>query len=191
MEIATWGFTLGTSLMHRRWVKENHAPLEFLSDEQTFSMLMVTIPGLIVWWTLFLLFTCKRGQVNHAHSTQVQTKKAWWMRCVGASFAYFFCVAGVAYTIYFFVEKVLNKNQEVEPYLERLVIARLKSYLLFWFLIFFVYFNPLISWGTPDPNKPQTGIGDLIGLGQWRIEKQRFQVKCARVADMRQKARDV
>jgi len=191
MEIATWGFTMGTSLMHRRWVEENHAPLEFLSDEQTFSMLMVTIPGLIVWWTLFLLFTCKRGQVNHAHSTQVQTKKAWWMRCVGASFAYFFCVAGVAYTIYFFVEKVLNKNQEVEPYLERLVIARLKSYLLFWFLIFFVYFNPLISWGTPDPNKPQTGIGDLIGLGQWRIEKQRFQVKCARVADMRQKARDV
>jgi len=196
MELAVWGFTMGTSVMHDRWVDGDHYPhkpidLKFLHDERNFNMLMVTIPSLIVWWTLFLLFTCKCGQVNHAHSTQKQINRAWWKRVVGASLAYFFCAAGILYTLWFFYSfNYTDSSKSISLYITRLVKGRLKSYLIFWCLIFFVYFNPLISWGTPDPNKPQTGIGDLIGLGQWRIEKQRFQVRCARVAEMRQEARN-
>jgi len=193
MEIATWGFTMGTSVMHDRWVDEEHYPhkpinLKFLHDEFCFSMLVVTIPSMVVWWTLFLLFTCKCGQVNLAHSSRKEVRRAKWTRFIGASLAYLCCFAGIAYTLGFFM--MFNYgNRRIGKYVWQLVKARLKSYAIFWFLIFFVYFNPLISWGTPDPNKPQTGIGDLIGLGQWRIEKQRFQVRCARVAFMRHEAR--
>merc|ERR1719198_761310 len=46
-----------------------------------------------------------------------------------------------------------------------------------------VYFCAIAAWGDPRPPQDAKlasvgGIGDLVGIGQWRIEKQKFQAVC-------------
>merc|ERR1711879_441831 len=57
------------------------------------------------------------------------------------------------------------------------LVGRLKGYVIGWLSMVLIYFNPLVAWGQTDPVGGMC-IGDLIGLGQWRIEKQRFQTLC-------------
>jgi len=183
MEVATVGFSTLTSVLHERWVTDELVPsrVAFLSQPFAFSLVMVTIPGMIIWWTLFLLFTCKCGHVNKAGATPEEERKAWWLRVIGATLAYILCAIGLACLVEFFI-KFDYKTRDVRHFLKIVVMGRIKSWIIFWCLMLFIYFNPFLAWGTTNPDEKQSGIGDLIGLGQWRIEKQRFQVKCVRVS---------
>jgi hypothetical protein len=192
MEIATIGFTTTTLVLHDRWVTGHHCPVEnfciFNHNEFLFSMLLVTIPSIIIWWTLFILFTCKCGHVNGARSTPEEEKKAWVKRTVGATLGYILCIVGLV-ILFEFLWEFDYETRDMRKYVRLMVKGRIKSYLIFWCLCLFLYFNPIIAWGTTDPDKPQSKIGDLIGLGQWRIEKQRFQVRCVSVANKRKTQR--
>merc|ERR1712083_710425 len=61
------------------------------------------------------------------------------------------------------------------------LLSRLTGYLIPWAMMLSLYFNPFIAFGQPDPYAEKSCkyyiamVGDLIGLGQWRIEKQFFQ----------------
>lgn len=177
MEVATMGFTTFTAALQDRWVNDNLAPVQFLSHPVAFGLVMVTIPGMVIWWTLFLLFTCKCGQVNEAMSTEDEIERGRKLTCGGATMAYVLCTLGLACLVHFFVT-FEYRMRDVRILCRLVLMSRIKSYIISWVMFVFMYFNPLVAWGTPDPTKPQTGLGDLIGLGQWRIEKQRFQVKC-------------
>merc|ERR1719343_416636 len=54
------------------------------------------------------------------------------------------------------------------------VRGRLQGYLLFWIIQFGIYFNLFVAWGQTDP-AGGCSLGDYVGLGQWRIEKQRYR----------------
>jgi len=186
MEIASMGFVVWSSVLRDRWTTTNydgysHAPVPFLADPFWFSLIMVTIPSMILWWSLFLLFTCKCGTVNRAEVTIAEAKKKTGLRLAGQVAGYFltgfFCLS-LAVWSFVVIKLDLTDVPCAIPYV---FAGRAKAYLTYW-LLFLIYFNPFVAWGTPDPDKPQTGIGDLIGVGQWRIEKQRFQVKCVYVA---------
>merc|ERR1711974_461380 len=60
--------------------------------------------------------------------------------------------------------------------------GRVTSYIFAWAMMVGVYFNPFVAWGQPDP-AGKLCAGDYIGIGQWRVEKQRFQGLCVRAMD--------
>merc|ERR1712070_887398 len=60
---------------------------------------------------------------------------------------------------------------------ETVITGRLEGYIISWMLMVLLVFNPLVAWGQPDP-AGEFCLGDIIGLGQWRIEKQKFQHLC-------------
>merc|ERR1712217_488440 len=60
------------------------------------------------------------------------------------------------------------------------VQVRLKSYVIKVLIFILRYFNPFIAWGKLDANDTsiRSKIGDILGFGKWRIEKQQFQLCC-------------
>jgi len=191
MEIATIGFTTLTGVLQDRWVLHNKYPeqLAFLHNPFMFSLVLVTIPGMMIWWTLFLLFTCKSGHINKASSTPAEERSAWKKRTFAATVGYILCVLGLMMLLWFCTYFHYTTINAMWPYYRLVIVGRIKSYIICSGLALFLYFNPVIAWGTTDPEKPQLGLGDLVGLGQWRIEKQRFQVRCISVANKRKTRR--
>mmetsp|Transcript_96461 Transcript_96461/g.273156 ORF Transcript_96461/g.273156 Transcript_96461/m.273156 type:complete len:612 (+) Transcript_96461:105-1940(+) len=177
MELATIGMSHFSAGLHQSWVVEGRAPLALLANGAVFSLVMVTLLGMAMWWTLFLLFACKCGQVDASQATRARQRSARALRCAGATVAHSLCALGIGALVW---QSFLG--WDVGLLVAR---ARLQSYVIFWLLMAFVYFNPVVAWGTPDPSKPQSGPGDLIGLGQWRIEKQRFQALCLQALERR------
>lgn len=169
IEIATIGFTGVSKTLYKKWVVEGKAPLQVLSDGRVFSLVVVTLGGMVVWWTLFLLFTapCACARVNKARASKSEIAQAKSKQYAVEAIGWVLVILGMGCFALSFRWKIMR----------HLLVARLKSYIIFWFLMFFVYFNPLVAWGQTDPNG-SLKIGDLIGLGQWRIEKQRFQALC-------------
>jgi len=56
--------------------------------------------------------------------------------------------------------------------------GRVKAWFITWALYVFLQFNLFLAWGNTDPTSNGCffpAVGDIVGLGQWRIEKQRFQ----------------
>merc|ERR1712137_1475026 len=60
------------------------------------------------------------------------------------------------------------------------LIARLQSYIMYYGMYLGIYFNPIVSYGQPNPDKGYN-FGDYIGCGQWRIESARYRTTCQRV----------
>jgi len=133
MELATLGFTCWTAVLQYRWVTEDpdasRSPFPFLQNPLIFSLVMVTIPGMIMWWTLFLLFTCKCGQVNKARTSRKATNKAKILRGVGATIAYILCTVGVLCLLYFFFAHLATdmKSVDITYWLPIVVKARVTS----------------------------------------------------------------
>jgi len=160
------------------WIADMNEDIQFTNA--VVCMLIITIPGIVLWWLLFLLFTCpKLGIVNEAISRTDAIKKARSWRCIGERVGY-----GIALTVFLVMIgfTIFGRHYISMGWNTLLVFrGRLKGYLIFSGLQTFVYFNPLIAWGTTDTHFTTFGlIGDLIGLGQWRIERQRFKWVCAR-----------
>jgi len=173
MELATFGMAFFTLFLHDKWVDSSaHAAAHkvgILSNPMVFSLVVVTIPGIIVWWTLFLLFTCKWGIVNMAREDVAGRQRGRNLQCACEAIGHTLVLLGVA----FLGLHGLRNLHNVQP----VVMGRVKGYVIAWFMMGFVYFNPLVAWGQPNPVGAFC-FGDLIGLGQWRIEKQRFQTMC-------------
>jgi len=172
MEIGTMGLTLFTLKKHQLWVVEGEAPYWWLAHPGVFNLVMVTVPGLIIWWLLFLLFSCPRiGYVDESIASPSQVRRAYWINIFFAIIGYAHVAIGVLAVFH------PQSNCDVWNYWRDVISGRLKGYFISSMLMVFVYFNPLIAWGQPNPGSP-LHMGDLIGLGQWTIEKQKFQAVC-------------
>jgi len=133
-----------------------------------------------LWWTLFLLFTCpKLAIVNEAKSKKEDIAQARKWQCVGESFGYVIAVCVLIAVIAF--ASTSRKFISFGDNTVAVIRGRLQGYIVFWLLQTFVYFNPIVAWGQPDLTTTTFGlVGDLTGLGQWRIERQKFQWICAK-----------
>jgi hypothetical protein len=136
---------------------------------------------MVGWWVLFFLFTCPCLIVNEAQSieSRLHVVSRWSCHLVGYSL--------VIIGLYFFCNGFITGNEDYNAKNAAwIAVARLRGFIISWGLEICIYFNPFIAWGQPDPAKTgslRNGFlgycGDMIGLGQWRIEKQLFQARCA------------
>jgi len=160
------------------WLAEMNSDIHFVN--YLGIKVIATVPGVVLWWVLFLLFVCpKFGIINEASSTEEHRAQAGKWRCVGASVGY---VIAMCVLICVGVLAACGRKY-IDPGANTVVVVfgRVRGYFVFWFLQTFVYFNPLVAWGEPDTTPSAFGyLGGLTGLGQWRIERQRLQWICAK-----------
>lgn len=174
LEVATIGFMVCTGNLQESWVLEKQAPIAILSNPRIFKLAIVTIPGVLVWQMLFFLFTCPTCLVDESSSTSAVKSKAHWWSHLGEKIGHFCMGLGLLANIW-----ILHKTHMIgeTTIIETVVVSRLEGYIISWLMMLLLTFNPFLAWGQPDP-KGGFCLGEYIGIGQWRIEKQRFQHHC-------------
>jgi len=164
-----------TSIYVKRRVEDGDvdSSLSFLEDPMYFRLCVQTLPGVIVWWLLFILFTTPGfGHADLATATKAQIRTKWIIRQTCACLGYLF----LAGSLFYFAVEVVNLLSHTGGIFK----ARLMGYVINAGMSAFVYFCALAAWGAPVAPEDVSmasigGIGDNIGLGQWRIEKQKYQ----------------
>merc|ERR1712129_89658 len=183
LEIATCGFSLVNQNLKLAWVEhkrhtfvEGTAPPLALRQPLIFSVLVVTIPGVFIWYALYFLFTMpKCGMVNGALASRQELERAKRFTCCGETCGHILVLVSVVFIIW----RIIVNPHGVWHNLLAVLFSRLQAYVCAWLFMLFLTFNPVAAWGQPDPSGPFCA-GDLLGLGQWRVEKQKFQVSCLR-----------
>jgi len=183
IEIATCGLSLVNQNLKLAWVEhrrhtfiEGAAPPLALRQPLVFSIIVVTIPGVFIWYALWALFTMpKCGMVNEALAPQKEVKRAKKFTCCGEICGHIL----VCVSVLFVVWRMIVNPHGVWDNLLAVLFSRLQAYVSAWLFMLCITFNPIAAWGQPDPSGPFCA-GDLLGLGQWRVEKQKFQVSCLR-----------
>lgn len=177
MELSTFGFSFFVVGLQATWVEQGKAPVQFLTQPLAFSILIVTIPGIVIWQLLFFLFTCpKCGLVDLAQAGTKELSRARLWSGIGAATGWSLLVLGLLYLGLVAVKEYQLGDQH-QLHSSTVLLGRLRGYIVSWVLMLLLSFNPFIAWGQPDP-AGKCSLGDIVGLGQWRIEKQRFQNFC-------------
>jgi len=188
IELATCGLCLVNQNLKLAWVEhrrhtliEGTTPPLALRQPLIFSILVVTIPGILIWYALYFLFTMpKCGMVNEALASRQELERAKRFTCCGETFGHIL----VLVSIVFITWRVVTNPHGVWANLLAVLFSRLQGWAFAWLFMLFITFNPIMAWGQPDPSGPFCA-GDLLGLGQWRVEKQKFQVSCLRALKSR------
>jgi len=161
------------------WLAGENAEEHFANDFM-FSIVFSTLPGVVLWWTFFLLFTCpKLGIANEAKSKKEDIAQARKWQCVGESLSYVIAVCVLIGVISFAItgRKYISLRDNTVAGIR----GRVQGYIVFWLLQTFVYFNPIVAWGQPHLTTTAFGfLGNITGLGKRRIERQKFQYICAK-----------
>mmetsp|Transcript_29002 Transcript_29002/g.76664 ORF Transcript_29002/g.76664 Transcript_29002/m.76664 type:complete len:537 (-) Transcript_29002:17-1627(-) len=207
MEVGNIGFLCLLELLRYRWVTLEEAPFLFLLNPRLFQFFVVTIPGMIYFRVCYKLFTCSCGIV-HAEASNSARQKGKIYTTLGAAMGYSLVAAGILALIWVHHQcsggEVLTTTVQPSspwdvpppsvpiPYTAYhsclhscyipVLLARLYGYLLSWLLMMMITFNPSAAFGQPDPTHDPIWIAEIIGLGQWTIEKQRFQMHCLNAA---------
>mmetsp|Transcript_49767 Transcript_49767/g.142394 ORF Transcript_49767/g.142394 Transcript_49767/m.142394 type:complete len:483 (-) Transcript_49767:345-1793(-) len=183
MEFSTIGFSLWALRLQVRWVSNHHAPGLLLDNPVVFGLLVVTLPGLAIWHLLFHLFTCPRcGLINKSQASRQEVRQARCWSGVGEALGWTLLALGLGYLAWKIAGSVGDESAQEGLHVTELALGRIKGYIISWLLMPLIYFNPVVAWGQPDPTKG-FNLGDYIGFGQWRIEKQRFQNFCSEHLD--------
>jgi len=181
--------TLAGSFQSLHWKKQvakGEPPLGIteLNDPMVFSVLVVTLPGIVMWYILFLLFTTPYGgHKDLSRSTKEEIKRAYYLRTSCATLGYL----AVAFVFSFYIYTVESDWTVSKGQTPMIIKARFNGYMINAIIPFLWYLNPFFAWGKTDPFKTAFdigSIGDLIGMGQWRIEKQKFQATCVNAIEL-------
>jgi len=181
IELATCELVFLSQGLRYAWVEHDKAPVGILHIPIVFGALN-SILGIVVWWVLYLLFTCpKIGLADKSRDSTEKVQQAERLSRLGEC-------AGYALWVLATIAIVLEDHHQPGFRIWCTLHSRVVGYFFSWGMMVFVYFNPFVAWGQPDP-EPEPGmwanfafLGDCIGLGQWRIERQLFQGKCTIVA---------
>lgn len=161
--------------------------------ELLFSLVFVTLPGIAWWYLLYFLFTMPCANINEADSTRMEIKKEQRIRWSGELTGYLLVVISL---ILPFTSGLIDQHvpestiadavgKKDHPRLRALaavLVGRGKGYVIAWLMMALLYFNPLVAFGDPNPLGESTVLrllSDTVALGQWRIERTRFQALCA------------
>eukprot|EP00416_Gambierdiscus_australes_P030838 CAMPEP_0171087998 /NCGR_PEP_ID=MMETSP0766_2-20121228/20500_1 /TAXON_ID=439317 /ORGANISM="Gambierdiscus australes, Strain CAWD 149" /LENGTH=104 /DNA_ID=CAMNT_0011545741 /DNA_START=119 /DNA_END=430 /DNA_ORIENTATION=+ len=87
---------------------------------------------------------------------------------LGAFLGYVLMSGFLAFLGWVVYAKFNNPGGQLDRRVNVLILLgqRAKSYLISLALMVGIYFNPVVAWGQPDPDKG-FNLGDYIGLGQW------------------------
>jgi len=182
MELATLGYSLVCERLVTTWIEEENAPVPLLKDKWVFSVAVITFPSMAIYFTMRLLFTCPElGVVNSATASRAELTKAALCTRAGSLVAYVLLMVGLLFSFTMSDLRVCLEGREacrLSHVTLDVLWGRVRSYMLSWLLTVAVYFNLFMAWGQPDPRRHASCLGDWVGLGQWRIEKQRFRAQC-------------
>jgi hypothetical protein len=179
IELSTIAMSFNVDKIQRQMAQPNHGYPEAFENPIIFSFICVTLPGLFMWWLLFLLFTTPSiGHVDKAVATKEQEARAWKIRTVAAIIGYVICAFSLSGLWVAF-----HGLQNPETTLAIIFGGRLNGYLFSVMAPLVLYFNPVMAWGQswPPGTRPASTfgwVGDNVGVGQWRCEKQRFRAAC-------------
>lgn len=175
MELAVIAFTFFTNGLKDSWVVHGHAPCEVLEDSTMFGLVVVTLPSMVMFWTLFSLFTCPWGNPDKSKATPDELLKATKITSacefIGNALV-IICFIGLGYRL---VRVEMTDFSHL--HLRTSLTGRLKSYVITWVTMVCVHFNPFVMWANPNLGGGFCA-GDYVGVGQWRAEKQKFQAIC-------------
>jgi hypothetical protein len=182
MEVATLAYCLWMAFEREEIQngKEHELPA-FFQQPRTFSTCCVTIPSMIIFYVLFFLFTTpKCGMADESTATEAEVNRAKMISHIGdmvGNLCVFSLILIALCRVWIF-----NDGDNLNFHVAWTVfMSRGFSYLLGWFLMVSIYFNPVIAWGASKPGT--TSVGDYIGLGQWTVEKNRLQLSCAELPE--------
>eukprot|EP00927_Polykrikos_kofoidii_P060148 TRINITY_DN55216_c0_g1_i1.p1 TRINITY_DN55216_c0_g1~~TRINITY_DN55216_c0_g1_i1.p1 ORF type:complete len:412 (-),score=19.95 TRINITY_DN55216_c0_g1_i1:78-1313(-) len=175
MELASVSFMVTTARLMQTWVGNRAAPIKLLSRPLVFNLLVVTIPGMLVSKLLLFLFKCPSGLLDKSRVDRSAITRSRFLSAVSEGTGYLLILLGVLGLNRHLLSAPARGIRSVK--MRTILACRLQSYAISWLLMTLLTFNPLVAWGQPDPAKAPC-FGDLFGVGQWRIEKQRFQRRC-------------
>jgi len=179
-EVLTISFAVVLIRSRASYVVQNLAPVPMLTNGFWYDLIVLTIPGMILWQFIFLLFTCPRlGMANPSKQQRSQVRTAEMFTTLGAMIAYVTCFVMVTAV----VADEARRYKLTAVILWQVLQSRFKAYFISWAFYLLVPFNLLIAWGTSEPLDKKNTFADWIGIGQWRIEKQRFQGRLCDAAD--------
>jgi hypothetical protein len=157
------------------WIKTHKNDFGFVTN-----LLYVTLPGMVLWYILSFLFTMPCANVNEASDSPAEIHRGRIVRRVGAVTGHLITLLGFAG-----LAMVMIYLQDSDHFKESLILVargRIKGYLIAWILMVSVCFNPFAALGNTDPDQSSYTVldklCDCVALGQWRIEKMRFQNLC-------------
>lgn len=175
MEVATLGFLFIAQDIKAKLRREDEV---IILDESHLAKYMlsalISLAGILVYQVLYLLFTCPRlGFVDLSKATEKQVNRAKCCETIGAVIGYLL--------MSFLAVALLVDIPMLQRRWEPVLLSRLQGYVFTWLFYILFPFNLLFAWGntSADPESfDKFCLGDCIGIGQWRIEKQRFQMQC-------------
>lgn len=183
MEVATVSFLLFTThykmeLMSRR--EKKLFDLDSVPQRLLFNLLVVTIPGEIIWNVLFYLFTTPHcGFVDKSRRTKQVIRRARCCDIFGSVVGYILVIIGFV-TLFWYYWECDESLLEHYRVARSVVVGRTGGYIIQWIHMAGVNFNPLVAWGQPklEAGCSLGSLGDLVGIGRWSIQRQLFRNKC-------------
>eukprot|EP00756_Hemistasia_phaeocysticola_P064075 Hpha_TRINITY_DN7519_c0_g1::TRINITY_DN7519_c0_g1_i1::g.18899::m.18899 len=187
LELATIGYCFWSNKLNTEWTVEKRAPFDFLEDPTVFSLTVVTVGGMFVWYLLYYLFICPWGSYDGTEMSgrMINYKKniTWYNQVVG-----WFITAALFILLVIFVYRhimmfmcdtqshvCVEAVKQVRAEVAEVLTARIRSYFISWGLQFFAWFNPIFAWGSWTNS---SHIGNMFGIGQWKLERRIFKMKC-------------
>lgn len=174
MEISTIGLVIIIEARRRAWDVDGMFSKNPSQTDIIFNIAASTIP-MMTFYFLFYMFTCQCGLVDEFRATKEEKDRAKWCELGGTWSGRGLMTMLIGFAILTLVRYGKELNFAL------IAFVRCNAYVFHLLLALALTFNPVIAWGQPDPSLGDGGVAALVGLGQWRIEKQRFQARCRRV----------
>jgi hypothetical protein len=159
------------SWLERLAVEISTIVFSYFTTSEGGNVFLVAVLGTVIWWALFLMFTtpCLRRDKSKTNPRVYRRSRlgSILINLCGYSAVLSSCII----LLIFGRDKLKSDSGKVMQ-------GRALSYIYSWLLALGVYFNIFIAWGQPDLHGTFSigdKIADLVGLGQWRVEKRRFQ----------------
>lgn len=177
MEIATacYCFWMAHERRGGMWSASGDQLPPFLEHEQVYKIVCVTIPGIIIYYVLFFLFTTPCGIVDESSAHPEEVTKAHRYNAFGDLIGNVLVCSLIFICLWRLIFHNTGDALSIDLPLAVLQ-SRVLSYIFSWSLMLSLYFNPFVAWGSSKPKT--TSLGDWIGLGQWVLERQKVQLTC-------------
>eukprot|EP01065_Artemidia_motanka_P033107 TRINITY_DN40077_c0_g1_i1.p1 TRINITY_DN40077_c0_g1~~TRINITY_DN40077_c0_g1_i1.p1 ORF type:complete len:502 (+),score=133.11 TRINITY_DN40077_c0_g1_i1:65-1570(+) len=191
LEFTTIFFAFFMTELRHEWVTEQQAPLDFLTNPTLFGLCIVTVPSMVLFKVLTMLFTCPCGNWDAStESPDVVSRKrnlsliaalTGWLIILALTVFFVLHLVSLFQTIHACHHATVS-SADCDATLTRydrnrltVFLSRLQAYAMFWLVAFCTTFNPFFAFGSwSDPKH----IGNMIGIGKWRLQKQVFKRKC-------------
>lgn len=184
IEVATVIFAYFTCALREPWVEDHRAPVPALCNSLVFSIVVVTIPKMLLWKVLYILFTCPACHLDRSTASPGDLSRASSWRTLAALIGYFMMMAliGVLMVEVLITQFTPSSVLTHKPsHVWATAKATIQAYIFSWAIMLLFPFNLFIAVGRSDVLVGNC-CEEILDLGSWRIQKQRVQLRCLEAA---------